>query len=329
MLVVMVQGSCRGGNGREREDMELKQRSKLKLKASRHISTKGYATKVPVWVKLHGVPVLAYSDDGLSLIATKIGKPIMLDAFTSFMCVESWGRISFARALIEVSVDYVLKKEVVMAIPNEEDEGYTREVIRVEYEWKPPHCVDCKFFRYESTTCPKRVREAAPKDPTRAPKSTSVEENEDAGKGKGEASKEATGSKKGSVNDKGNGNYVSLKNSFANLMEDNLALDESQNVSGSVNADGNDKGTKDCTNVVNEEVKSQAQDSLWENFKANKEASISKSKFTSFDCDDDSNDDEKVYMPEGMTGGGFMDGLEDDLDCYDGYGTQVYDLTPQ
>ncbi|GJW35917.1 putative reverse transcriptase domain-containing protein [Tanacetum coccineum] len=53
-------------------------------------------------VKLYNVPVLAYSEDGLSLIATQIGKPIMLDAFTSFMCVESWGRISFARALIEI-----------------------------------------------------------------------------------------------------------------------------------------------------------------------------------------------------------------------------------
>ncbi|GKF04435.1 hypothetical protein Tco_0035103, partial [Tanacetum coccineum] len=75
------------------------------------------------------------------------------------------------------------------------------------------------------------------------------------------------------------------------------------------------------TTVVNEEEKSQTQGSLWEKFKASKEASSSK--FTSLD------DDEEVYMPDGIYGGGFMDGLEDYLDCYDGYGTQVYDLTPQ
>ncbi|GKB37490.1 hypothetical protein Tco_0882432 [Tanacetum coccineum] len=66
-----------------------------------------------------------------------------------------------------------------MAIPDEEGDGHSREVIRVE--------------------------EAAPKDPTRDSKSTSVEENEDVskpGKGKGETSKEATGHKKGSVNEK-------------------------------------------------------------------------------------------------------------------------------
>ena len=58
-------------------------------------------TRVPVWVKLHDVPMAVFSEDGLSLIATKIGTPIMLDSFTTTMCLESWGRCSFARALIE------------------------------------------------------------------------------------------------------------------------------------------------------------------------------------------------------------------------------------
>ncbi|GKF00477.1 hypothetical protein Tco_0023827, partial [Tanacetum coccineum] len=44
---------------------------------------------VPVWVKLHGVPVTAFSEDGLSAIATKIGTPLMLDSYTSDMCIQS------------------------------------------------------------------------------------------------------------------------------------------------------------------------------------------------------------------------------------------------
>ncbi|GJT62569.1 reverse transcriptase domain-containing protein [Tanacetum coccineum] len=106
--------------------------------------------------------------------------------------------------------------------------------------------------------------------------------------------------------------------------DDDTPMDEGLNVSSPVNADGKDNEKKDDTTVVNEEAKSQNQGSLWEKFKASKEASSSKSKFTSLD-----DDDEEVYMPDGIHGGGFMDGLEDDLDCYDGYGTQVYDLTPQ
>ncbi|GKC99972.1 reverse transcriptase domain-containing protein [Tanacetum coccineum] len=127
---------------------------------------KGEVTKV--WVKMHNVSLLAYSEDGMSLIATKMGKPIMLDAFTFSMCVESWGRISFARALIEVSSDSDLKKEVIMAIPNEEGIGYIREVIRVEYEWKPPHCVACKRFGHGPTTCPNRVKKDVQKAPSMA-----------------------------------------------------------------------------------------------------------------------------------------------------------------
>ncbi|GKF72670.1 hypothetical protein Tco_0208784 [Tanacetum coccineum] len=49
---------------------------------------KDEVTKVPVWVKLHRVPLVAYSEDGLSLIASQVGTPIMLDAFTSAMCEE-------------------------------------------------------------------------------------------------------------------------------------------------------------------------------------------------------------------------------------------------
>nr|GEW17765.1 hypothetical protein [Tanacetum cinerariifolium] len=104
------------------------------------------------------------------------------------------GHIGFARALIEVSTESILKNEVIMAIPDEEGDGHSREVIHVEYEWKLPHCVECKCFGHDFTT---------PKDPTRASKSTSVEENED---GKGESSKEATGYKKGLVNENVNGN---------------------------------------------------------------------------------------------------------------------------
>ncbi|GKB21440.1 hypothetical protein Tco_0855363 [Tanacetum coccineum] len=103
---------------------------------------KGEVTCVLVWVKLHGVLILVYSGDGLSLIATQIGKPLLLDAFTSSMCVESRGRIGFSRALVEVRSNTKLKTEVIMVVPNEKGNGYTKEVIKVEYEWKPPHCVD-------------------------------------------------------------------------------------------------------------------------------------------------------------------------------------------
>ena len=39
---------------------------------------------VPIWVKLHGVLITAFTEDGLSAIATKLGTPLMLDTYTVF-----------------------------------------------------------------------------------------------------------------------------------------------------------------------------------------------------------------------------------------------------
>ncbi|GJS55009.1 retrovirus-related pol polyprotein from transposon TNT 1-94 [Tanacetum coccineum] len=72
---------------------------------------------VPVWVKLHGVPVTAFSEDGLSAIATKLGTPLMLDSYTSDMCLQSWGRSSYARVMIELRADVELKDTIVEGCP--------------------------------------------------------------------------------------------------------------------------------------------------------------------------------------------------------------------
>ncbi|GKE59883.1 trichome birefringence-like protein 3, partial [Tanacetum coccineum] len=118
--------------------------------------SKDEVPKVLVWVKLHKVLVVAYSKDSLSLIATQIGKPIMLDAFTSAMCLEAWGHIGYARALIEVSSDKELKDEVIMAIPKgvEENAGHTLVKINIEYEWKPLIFLDCHVFGHANDKCP-------------------------------------------------------------------------------------------------------------------------------------------------------------------------------
>ncbi|GJR67042.1 hypothetical protein Tco_0013107 [Tanacetum coccineum] len=72
---------------------------------------------VPVWVKLYGVPITAFSEDGLSAIATKLDTLLMIDSYTSDMCLQSWGRSSYARAMIELRANVKLKDTIVVAIP--------------------------------------------------------------------------------------------------------------------------------------------------------------------------------------------------------------------
>ncbi|GKB27357.1 reverse transcriptase domain-containing protein [Tanacetum coccineum] len=142
---------------------------------------KDVVTKVPIWVKLHKVPLVTYSEDGLSLIATQIGKPLMLYAYTSSMCGDAWGCINFSHALDEVSSGSNLEKKVTMAVPNEDETSYTGEVISVEYEWQPPMCANCKIFGHSSDRCPKIVRDPVSTD-TNSDEFTEVKRKKHKGK---------------------------------------------------------------------------------------------------------------------------------------------------
>ncbi|XP_021986641.1 uncharacterized protein LOC110883103 [Helianthus annuus] len=110
---------------------------------------------IPVWVKMHDVPLAAYTEDGLSLLASKIGVPKMLDSYTATMCAESWGRSSYARALIEIQAGADLKRSVTVAIPSLDGNGHSKVEVTVEYDWEPLRCSSCCVFGHEDSSCPK------------------------------------------------------------------------------------------------------------------------------------------------------------------------------
>nr|GEU52624.1 hypothetical protein [Tanacetum cinerariifolium] len=87
-------------------------------------------SNVPLWVLMHNVPILAYSKVGLNLISAKVGRLIRLDAHTNFICLNSWGRSEYARALVEVSAKVPLVDSVDIDIPREDGKGYTTVTIR-------------------------------------------------------------------------------------------------------------------------------------------------------------------------------------------------------
>nr|GEV65374.1 zinc knuckle CX2CX4HX4C [Tanacetum cinerariifolium] len=70
----------------------------------------------------------------------------MLDSYTSSTYNESWGRSSFARCLIEANSEVDLVDVVTIGIPSLSEDGFIKETIRVEYEWRPPRCYICKIF---------------------------------------------------------------------------------------------------------------------------------------------------------------------------------------
>ncbi|GJZ54655.1 nucleotide-diphospho-sugar transferase [Tanacetum coccineum] len=121
---------------------------------------------VPVWVKLYGVPITAFNEDGLSAITTKLVKPLMLDSYTSDMCMQSWGRSSYVRVIIELRSDVELKDNIFVAMPTITREGHYTCNVCLEYEWKPPKCSACKGFGHIHEECLKNTSAGEKKTPT-------------------------------------------------------------------------------------------------------------------------------------------------------------------
>ncbi|GKD18767.1 RNA-directed DNA polymerase, eukaryota [Tanacetum coccineum] len=111
---------------------------------------------IPIWIKFHDVPITTFTNDRLSAITTKLGSPFMLNSYTVAMSTDSWGRTSYARAMIEPKADVDLRDTIVV-VPKFSGEEFTMSIIHVEYDWAPPRCPECKVFGHVLDDCPKKI----------------------------------------------------------------------------------------------------------------------------------------------------------------------------
>nr|GEW96020.1 hypothetical protein [Tanacetum cinerariifolium] len=119
----------------------------------------------------------AFSKDGLSVIPTNLGTPLMLESYTYDMCNQSWGMSSYARAMVEIREDVELNNTIMVAMPKHIGEGFYTCKFSVEYEWKPSRCASCKVFGYGQDECPKYIDSGGTKNvkkPSQVPRGVSV-----------------------------------------------------------------------------------------------------------------------------------------------------------
>ncbi|GKA49605.1 RNA-directed DNA polymerase, eukaryota, reverse transcriptase zinc-binding domain protein [Tanacetum coccineum] len=64
---------------------------------------------LPCWIKLHNVPLEAWTIKGISAIASGLGKPVIMDKTTTKMCKGGNGNYGYARVLVEIQVDKEFK----------------------------------------------------------------------------------------------------------------------------------------------------------------------------------------------------------------------------
>ncbi|GJW84557.1 FAR-RED impaired response 1-like protein, partial [Tanacetum coccineum] len=293
---------------------------------------------IHVWVKFHDVPITAFTEDGLSAIATKLGIPSMLDSYTATMCTDSWGRASYARAMIELKADVDLRDTIVVTVPKFSSEGFTTSIINVEYEWAPPRCSECKVFGHFLDDCPKKIvsdisnNSKMSRQPARGPsvglkpKSTFVYRPisiKKAAKANGnlkvQTANKATTPILNSFyalstlvdEEEGGGNQTPSTN--ATPVVANINELEIQMLDGKlVLVDEHEKPLE--MNVMNEASARKPSTSMRDQLVESHEDEVEFS------------DDETSRYMSSTGGGGFC---EDDLDFYDGYEVHVYDLPKQ
>ncbi|KAK9749023.1 hypothetical protein RND81_02G097200 [Saponaria officinalis] len=98
---------------------------------------------VPVWMKLFGLDVKFWGNDCLVKIGGLVGKFIRSDAATSRKAF-----LRYARVLIEVRVDQAFPEELKFL-----DENGKLQILRVEYDWLPITCANCKGMGHNKDQC--------------------------------------------------------------------------------------------------------------------------------------------------------------------------------
>ncbi|XP_044481549.1 uncharacterized protein LOC123208249 [Mangifera indica] len=113
-------------------------------------------SKVPVWVRLHGVPLPLWTQRGLSTVSSVVGRPLSCDKQT-YECT----RLSYARVCVELDATRapLQKFEIQCCLSSDPIE------VKVEYEWKPKRCAKCGLFGHN---CQPKEKETKPKEDAQA-----------------------------------------------------------------------------------------------------------------------------------------------------------------
>lgn len=100
---------------------------------------------IPVWASLPGLPLQCWGTEPLSLIASKIGVPLCMDAIT-----KEKRNISYARVLVEVDLNQKPITEIPINLPNG-----IRRIQPVHYEIQPILCSLCNKLGHCAEECGK------------------------------------------------------------------------------------------------------------------------------------------------------------------------------
>ena len=103
--------------------------------------------QVPVWIRLRHLPMELWTEEGLSTVASGVGKPLYPDAIT-----RACTRLDFARVCMMLDISSKLPKHIIM-MSFDEDGGESPCKIDIEYEWLPQKCTSSMTLGHSAKEC--------------------------------------------------------------------------------------------------------------------------------------------------------------------------------
>ncbi|XP_038877075.1 uncharacterized protein LOC120069410 [Benincasa hispida] len=97
---------------------------------------------LPIWIHLARIPLELWTNKGLAVVVSAMGRPIHLDEAT-----RDRKRCSYARVCVKVDGDALLPLLVTIRMRGQDF------VVHVSYEWKSRKCLGCGSFRHSEGGC--------------------------------------------------------------------------------------------------------------------------------------------------------------------------------
>jgi len=109
-------------------------------------------SSIPLWIKIHNIPLEGWSLKGISIMASHIGRPLYADPMT-----EDRSRLGYARVCVDVNASSKFPKYIDIDQGYDESTGERRlSRLPIEYQWIPSICSHCKVFGHTVSRCPKK-----------------------------------------------------------------------------------------------------------------------------------------------------------------------------
>ncbi|PWA48287.1 zinc knuckle CX2CX4HX4C [Artemisia annua] len=98
-------------------------------------------------------------------LASRVGKPLVMDNETASMCQLGVGRMGFARVLFEMTATKEVPEIIEVVYKNGLKEEVCRKKVKVVYDWNPPRCSTCCVFGHTTQKCGKSCTVDEPSKP--------------------------------------------------------------------------------------------------------------------------------------------------------------------